>query len=152
MKDMMREELQLTTDQATDRGPYVAGLEGVQLQPEALGDYIVGCKPLKSTHMKRREGDRSCGAPPFRSLKTQRFFGKSRGQFRKLRMMTKHVERRAIDLGLDPDDSRLDRRGAYEQLESAVLQDCYGHDRLETARRGEIQISTLLNRLRKNYR
>ena len=53
LKDMMREELRLTTD-----GPHVAGLERGQLQPEALGDYAVGCKPLKSTYMKWYEGDR----------------------------------------------------------------------------------------------
>ena len=53
LKDMMREELQLTADQAIDRGPrFSAGLMRGQLQPEALGDYAVGCKPLKSTYMK----------------------------------------------------------------------------------------------------
>ena len=146
LKDMMREELRLTTDQAIDRGPHVAGLERGQLQPEALGDYAVGCKPLKSTYMKWYEGDCDRGAPPFRSLKTEHFSGKSRGQFKKLRAMMKHVERRAVGLGLDPADPQFDHRGAYEELENAVLQDCYGHT-LEQARRGEIQISTLLNRL-----
>ena len=141
LKDMMREELRLTTD-----GPHVAGLERGQLQPEALGDYAVGCKPLKSTYMKWYEGDCDRGVPPFRSLKTEHFSGKSRGQFKKLRTMMKHVERRAVGLGLDPANPQFDHRGAYEELENAVFQDCYGH-MLEQARRGEIQISTLLNRL-----
>lgn len=147
LKDMMREELQLTADQAIDRGPrFSAGLMRGQLQPEALGDYAVGCKPLKSTYMKWYEGDCDRGVPPFRSLKTEHFSGKSRGQFKKLRTMMKHVERRAVGLGLDPANPQFDHRGAYEELENAVFQDCYGH-MLEQARRGEIQISTLLNRL-----
>ena len=57
-----------------------------------------------------------------RTLKAEHFTGKSKGQCKKMRTIMKHVERRAIGLGLDPNDPQFNHCEAYEQLEDAVGQ------------------------------
>ena len=61
-------------------------------------------------------------------------------------VIMKYAEKKAIELGYNPNAAGFRHEEVYEKVSDAVFTDTHG-EKAKKARRGEIQISTLINKL-----
>ena len=110
-------------------------------------NYIVGIKPFRVTWNKWFEGDRAGGVGPLRNFAPAAFVDQlSRAQFNKMCIIMKYAEKKAFDLGHDPNSAEFRHEEVYDKVSEAVFIDTHG-EKAKKARVGELQISTLINKL-----